>query len=186
VGGAANVLITNCPARRDYEGKSLEEIARLRSKSPVDIYIEIVRDGGASVVCRSMTRSDIRTFYRQPWVMVSSDGGIGGRHPRGAGTFPRVLGRFVRQWRWLSLAEAIRKMTAMPAERLGLKDRGRIEKGMKADLVLFDPRSIIDRSTFKEPQRLSEGVHRVLVNGKTVWEKGRATGNLSGVVIGRR
>ncbi|MEW6210985.1 MAG: D-aminoacylase [Acidobacteriota bacterium] len=185
VGGAGNVLITNCPAHRDYEGKTLEEIARIESKPAVDVYIEIVRDGGASVVCRSMMRSDIRTFYTQPWVMVSSDGGIGGRHPRGAGTFPRVLGRFVREWKWLTLAEAIRKMTSMPAERLGLKDRGRIQKGMKADIVLFDPRAITDRSTFKEPQSLSEGVHRVLVNGRTVWEKGRATGNLSGVVIRR-
>ncbi|HEY7543722.1 MAG TPA: D-aminoacylase, partial [Blastocatellia bacterium] len=161
VGGAANVLITNCSAHRDYEGKTLEETARLERRSAVDIYIQIVRDGGASVVCRSMKQSDIRAFYRQPWVMVSSDGGIGSRHPRGAGTFPRVLGRFVREWRWLALQEAIRKMTSMPAERLGLKDRGMIRKGMKADLVLFNPRAIIDRSTFKEPQLLSEGVYRV-------------------------
>ncbi len=186
VGGAANVLVTNCSAHRDYEGKTLEEIARLQSKPPVDVYIEIVKDGGASIVCRSMKQSDIRVFYRQSWVMVSSDGGIGGRHPRGAGTFPRVLGRFVREWKWLALPEAIRKMTSMPAERLGLKDRGMIRKGMKADLVLFNPRTIIDRSTFKDPQSLSEGVERVFVNGQTVWLKGKTTGNLSGVVIRNR
>ncbi len=186
VGGATNVLVTNCSAHRDYEGKTLEEIARLERKTATDVYIEIVRDGGASIVCRSMKRSDIRVFYRQPWVMVSSDGGIGGRHPRGAGTFPRVLGRFVREWKWLTLAEAIRKMTSMPAERLGLKDRGMIRKGMKADIVLFNPRTITDRSNFKEPQLLSEGVHRVFVNGQTVWERGKTTGKVSGVVIRNR
>jgi N-acyl-D-amino-acid deacylase len=183
VGGATNVLITSCSAHRDYEGKTLEEIAREQKKSAIDVYIQIVRDGGASVVCRSMKESDIRFFYRQPWVMVSSDGGIGGRHPRGAGTFPRVLGRFVRQWRWLPLSEAIRKMTSMPAERLGIKDRGLIARGMKADLVLFDPRAVIDRSTFKEPQSLSEGIERVIVNGQSVWEGGKATGRLPGVVL---
>ena len=91
MGGAANVLVTSCRAHRDYEGKNLEEIARDERRTPVDVYIQIVKDGGAGVVCRSMKESDMRTFYSQPWVMVSSDGGIGTRHPRGAGTFPRLL-----------------------------------------------------------------------------------------------
>ena len=183
VGGASNVLITNCKAHADYEGKTLEEIAREKKTTAVDVYMQIVKDGGASVVCRSMIERDIKTFYTQPWVMVSSDGGIGGRHPRGAGTFPRVLGRFVREKRWLSLTEAVRKMTSAPAERLGLADRGLIRKGMKADLVLFDAKRVIDRSTFKEPQLLSEGIERVFVNGETVWENGKTTGRLPGAVL---
>ncbi|HKP11170.1 MAG TPA: D-aminoacylase [Blastocatellia bacterium] len=183
VGGAANVLITRCKAHADYEGKTLEEIARARNVTPVDVYMEVVKDSGASVVCRSMIDKDIRAFYAQPWVMVASDGGIGGRHPRGAGTFPRVLGRFVRERHWLTLAEAVRKMTALPASRLDLEDRGRIRVGAKADLVIFDPATVIDRSTFKEPQALSAGITRVYVNGEPVWEGGKPTGRLPGMVL---
>ena len=183
VGGAANVLITRCKAHADYEGKTLEEIAREKNTTPVDVYMQIVKDGGAGVVCRSMIERDIKTFYTQRWVMVASDGGIGGRHPRGAGTFPRVLGRFAREKRWLALEEAVRKMTSAPAERLGLADRGFIRKGMKADLVLFDAKRVIDRSTFKEPQLLSVGIERVFVNGEPVWENGKTTGRLPGAVL---
>ncbi|HKY03764.1 MAG TPA: D-aminoacylase, partial [Blastocatellia bacterium] len=186
VGGADKVLITGCKAHPDYEGKTLEEIARDTARTPIEAYQQIVRDGGASVVCSSMNEADVRAFYRQPWVMVASDGGIGGRHPRGAGTFPRVLGRFVRERRWLALEEAVRKMTSAPAARLKLADRGRIKTGMKADLVLFDPRRVIDRSTFKEPQLLSAGIARVFVNGEPVWEGGKTTGRLPGRVIRNR
>ncbi|MGA9769862.1 MAG: D-aminoacylase [Blastocatellia bacterium] len=183
VGGAMNVLITRCKAHPDYEGKTLDEIARAGKTTSVEVYMRIVKDGGAGVVCRSMIERDIKTFYTQPWVMVSSDGGIGGRHPRGAGTFPRVLGQFVRVKRWLALEQAVRKMTSMPASRLGLADRGLIRKGMKADLVLFDAKRVIDRSTFKEPQLLSEGIEQVFVNGEPVWENGKTTGRLPGAVL---
>ena len=149
VGGADNVLVTHCQAHREYEGKTLEEISRERRVSAVDVYIQIVKDGGAGVVCRSMKESDIKTFYRQPWVMVASDGQAGGRHPRGAGTFPRVLGRLVREQQWITLEEAVRKMTSAPATRLGLFDRGLIREGMKADLVIFDAKRVIDRSTLR-------------------------------------
>ena len=183
VGGADKVLITNCKAHPDYEGKTLEEIARDNGSTPVAVYQQIIKDGGAAVVCSSMSEADVEAFYRQPWVMVSSDGGIGSRHPRGAGTFPRVLGRFVRENRWLALTEAVRKMTSMPASRLGLSDRGVIRAGMKADFVLFDPKRVIDRSTFKEPQLLSEGINQVIVNGETVWAAGQTTDARPGVVI---
>lgn len=185
VGGASRVLVTACKAHPDYEGKTLEEISRERGVSPTDVYIQIVKDGGAGVVCRSMKEADIKTFYSQPWVMVSSDGGVGARHPRGAGTFPRVLGRFVRAQRWLTLQEAVRKMTSTPALRLGLADRGTIRKGMKADLVVFDPALVIDRSTFKEAQLLSAGIERVYVNGEPVWEQGKVTGRLPGAALRR-
>jgi len=115
--------------------------------------------------------------------MVSSDGGIGSRHPRGAGTYPRVLGRYVRELRWLSLPEAIRKMTSFPAARFKLPDRGVIRAGFKADVVLFDPARVIDRATFKDPQLAAEGVKRVFVNGVEVWSDGKATGERPGQAL---
>ncbi|MGH9908165.1 MAG: N-acyl-D-amino-acid deacylase family protein, partial [Pyrinomonadaceae bacterium] len=185
VGGAANITIVGCKAHPEYEFKTLAEIAQNEGISPVDLYMKIVKDGGASIVCRSMIEKDIRVFYKQPWVMVSSDGGIGSRHPRGAGTYPRVLGRFVRERRWLSLSEAIRKMTSLPAARLKLKDRGLIRVGFKADIVLFDAERVIDRATFTQPELISEGINRVFVNGGEVWRDGAVTGNRPGLVLSR-
>lgn len=186
VGGADKVLITTCGPHRDYEGKTLEEIAKSQNTSPVDVYIQIVKDGGAGVVGNSMKESDVKAFYQQPWVMVASDGGIGSRHPRGTGTFARVLARFVRENNWFSLEEAVRKMSSLPAKRLNLKDRGLIKKGMKADLVLFDKDKVIDRATFAQPQNLSEGVEIVFVNGKKVWENAKVTGSLPGEILRRK
>jgi len=186
VGGADKVLITSYTANRSYEMKTMAEIAASKRILPVELYIEIVKNGGASVVCNSMSEDDVKAFYTRPWVMVSSDGGIGSRHPRGTGTFTRVLGRFVRESGWLGLNEAIRKMTSSPAERLGLKDRGRIKKGMKADLVLFDPSQVIDNATFAEPQRFSSGVRAVFVNGVRVWDGAKVTGALPGIILRRR
>ncbi len=180
VGGPANITIVSCKAHPEYEFKNMAEISRHEHISPVELYMKIVRDGGAGVVCHSMKDADISTFYRQPWVMVSSDGGIGSRHPRGAGTYPRVLGRYVRELHWLTLPEAIRKMTWLPAQRFKLKDRGLIRTGYKADLILFDPRTIIDRATFQEPQLIATGVQRVFVNGVEVWSDGKVSGHRPG------
>lgn len=182
VGGGQNVLITSCSSHRDYEGKTLEQIAKAAGETAVDVYMRIVRDGGAGVVCKSMIEADIKTFYQQPWVMVASDGGIGMRHPRGAGTFPRVLGLYVRERKWLTLEEAIRKMSSFPADRLGLKDRGLIKTGMKADIVIFDPEKVIDRSTMTQPGLEPVGIKYVLVNGKTVVDEGKVAG-ASGEVL---
>lgn len=180
VGGPANVTIVSCRAHPEYEFKNMEEISRQEGITPVDLYMKIVRDGGAGVIGHTMKERDIETFYRQSWVMVSSDGGIGSRHPRGAGSYPRVLGRYVRELRWLTLPEAIRKMTSLPAQRFRLRDRGLVRPGFKADLVLFDPARIIDRSTFQKPELISEGVKRVFVNGEEVWIDGKVTGNRPG------
>lgn len=185
VGGADKVLITSHAANRSYEMKTMAQIAAEKNISPVDLYIEIVKNGGAGVVCNSMSEDDVRAFYQRPWVMVSSDGGIGSRHPRGTGTFTRVLGRFVRENEWLALEDAIRKMTSMPAKRLGLKDRGLIKKGMKADLVLFDPQTVIDNATFAEPQKLSLGIKSVFVNGVKVWDGEKVTSSLPGAILKR-
>jgi N-acyl-D-amino-acid deacylase len=180
VGGPANVTIVSCRAHPEYEFKTMAEISKAENISPVELYMKIVREGGAGVVCHSMKDADIQMFYRQPWVMVSSDGGIGSRHPRGAGTYPRVLGQFVRELRWLSLPEAIRKMTSFPAARFKLADRGLIRPGFKADVVLFDPARILDRATFKDPQLVADGVKRVFVNGIEVWNDGKVTGERPG------
>ena len=180
VGGAQNITIVSCRAHPDYEFKTMEQIARQQNITPVELYVRIVRDGGASIICHSMKDEDIRVFYQQPWVMVSSDGGIGSRHPRGAGTFPRVLGLFARERHWLSLPETVRKMTGLPAWRLGLSDRGLIRPGFKADLVLFDPARVIDRATFQQPQLVSDGISRVFVNGVEVWQEGKTTGKRPG------
>ena len=184
VGGAQNITVVSCSAHRDYEFKTLDEIGVKEGLTPVAAYMKIVRDGGAGVVCHSMKEADIKVFYQRPWVMVSSDGGIGSRHPRGAGTYPRVLGRFVRESKWLALPEAIRKMTSFPAARFKLNDRGLIRPGFKADLVLFDPNRIVDRATFQEPQLISAGVERVFVNGVEVWN-GKTTGNRPGKALRR-
>jgi N-acyl-D-amino-acid deacylase len=183
VGGGANVLITNCAAHRDYQGKTLDEIAQINKTTAVDTYIQIVKDGGASVVCRSMKEADIETFYKQKWVMVSSDGGIGMPHPRGAGTFPRVLGRFVREKKWLTLEEAIRKMSSAVAARLNIKDRGLLRPGLKADVVIFDPEKVLDQSTMTKPFLEPIGIAQVFVNGIAVVETGKVTGALPGAVL---
>lgn len=169
VGGGRNIQITRLPRFPSYVGRRLDEIAKAEGVSEVDLYIRIVDDDEASVIGHTMMEEDLRTFYRQPWVMVASDGGIGMSHPRGAGTFPRVLGRFVRDEKWLTLPEAIRKMTSLPASRLGLTDRGIVRVGMKADLVVFDPALVLDMSTFEQPRVRARGIHSVFVNGVPVW-----------------
>jgi N-acyl-D-amino-acid deacylase len=152
------------------------------------MFIRIIREGNAAnddalIVAKSMTEADIELFYKQPWVMVASDGGIDLRHPRGAGTFPRVLGRFVREKHWFTLPEAIRKMTSLPAQRMGLRDRGTLRKGTFADLVLFDPETVIDRATFAQPMELPVGIKAVFVNGVQVWNENQPTGAKPGRVL---
>lgn len=185
VGGAGNITVVSCSAHPDYEFKTLQQISDKEGITAVEAYMKIVRDGGAGIVCHSMKEDDIKNFYQQPWVMVSSDGGITSRHPRGAGSFPKVLGRFVREGNWLSLSEAIRKMSSLPATRFNLKDRGLVRPGFKADLVMFDPRTVIDRSTFQEPQLLSEGISRVFVNGVEVWDGSKVSKALPGKALRR-
>jgi N-acyl-D-amino-acid deacylase len=188
VGGAGNVTIARFPPNTGYEQQTIEQLARNERIDPIDMFVRIIREGNAAsedalVVAKSMTDADIELFYRQPWVMVASDGGIGMEHPRGAGTFPRVLGQFVREKHWFTLPEAIRKMTSLPAQRLGFRDRGTLREGSFADLVLFDARTVIDRATFARPQELPVGIQAVYVNGEQVWSEGRPTGARPGRVL---
>lgn len=169
IGGAKNVQITRWKGHDQFVGKRLDEAARALGVSDVEAYIRFQADEDAGMIGHAMIEDDLKVFYQQPWVMVASDGGIANNHPRGAGTFPRVLGLYVRDKHWLPLPEAVRKMTALPAARLGLKDRGALKPGMKADLVLFDPATVVDHSTFENPRALATGIARVWVNGGLVW-----------------
>jgi N-acyl-D-amino-acid deacylase len=183
LGGASRITITDCEKHPDYNGRTMEEIATSQGITPVELYIRMIPEGGAGIIGHSMIARDVETFYKRPWVMVGSDGGIDSSHPRGAGTFPKVLGRYVRELHWLTLPEAIRKMTSLPAKRLKLSDRGVIRPGAKADLVLFDPATVADRSTFAKPKELSVGIRMVWVNGEPVWADGRTAGARPGRVL---
>ncbi len=188
LGGPSRITITEFAPNRSYEKHTIAQLAQAAGVTAVEMYMRLIREGDAAndeagIIGQSMTEADIEAFYRQPWVMVASDGGIGSAHPRGAGTFPRVLGVYVRERGWLTLPEAIRKMTSLPAQRLGWQDRGTIREGAFADLVLFDPDTVIDRSTFAEPTQTPVGIEKVFVNGVAVWNDGKATGERPGRVL---
>jgi N-acyl-D-amino-acid deacylase len=190
-GSGSHITITEFSPNESYSGHTIAELAKSNGLSETDMYIRLIREGDAAhaeaiIIGQSMIESDIKSFYQQPWVMVASDGGVNSQHPRGAGTFSRVLGLYVREKHWLTLPEAIRKMTSLPAQRLGWKDRGFIRNGAFADLVLFDPATVIDRSTFADPTALSTGIEKVFVNGVMVWDSGKPTGARPGNVIGRK
>jgi N-acyl-D-amino-acid deacylase len=189
-GGPESVTITAFTPNPAYVGKNIAELAKQYHLSPVDMYIRIIREGDAQkteaeVIGKSMMESDIKAFYQQPWVMVASDGGIGSEHPRGAGTFPRVLGLYVREKHWVTLAQAIHKMTGLPAHRLGWSDRGTLKQGAMADLVLFNPDTVVDHATFARPHELSTGIEKVFVSGTLVWNDGKPTGAKPGQVLAK-
>ena len=175
-------------------GKSLKEAAELLGKDPFDAAADLLveEEGSVGIVYFAMCEEDVITVMKNRNVMVGSDGyalspkGILGRgrpHPRSYGTYPRVLGVYVRERRVIPWEEAIRKMTSMPAQKLGLFDRGLIRPGMRADIVVFNPRTIKDRATFDEPHRFPVGVEYVLVNGEIVVDKGTHTGLTPGTVL---
>jgi N-acyl-D-amino-acid deacylase len=187
-GGPDTVTITEFKPHPEYVGHNIADLAAERKISTTQMYIQIIQEGDAadteaSIIGKSMIDRDIQAFYQQPWVMVSSDGGIGAQHPRGAGTFPRVLGLYVREKHWITLPEALHKMTGLPAQRLGWKDRGSIREGAVADLVLFNPATVIDRSTFAKPFEIATGIEKVFVSGTLVWDGTKATGSKPGRVI---
>jgi N-acyl-D-amino-acid deacylase len=192
-GDASRLQVAACPEDPSLDGKDLAAILRERGREPTvenaaDLVIEIVSAGGATGIFHAMAEEDVERILASPVTMVASDGGIpvfrrGAPHPRSYGTFARVLGVYVREKGLLSLEEAVRKMTSLPATRVGLGDRGLVRPGMKADLAVFDPGTICDRATFAEPHAYAEGVSRVLVNGVLVVDGGRVTGRRPGRVL---
>ncbi len=181
-------------------GKTLAEIAALRGSDPATTLIELIRRAEAmrrelgpeaeekeieSVIAVSMTEPDLERLMAWPHAVFSTDGELEGAHPRGFGSFPRILGRYVRERRVLSLEAAVHKMTARAAAGFGLRDRGRLEPGAFADLVLFDPATVLDRATSEDPHALSAGISKVWVNGELVYEDGRASGRRPGRALRR-
>jgi N-acyl-D-amino-acid deacylase len=172
-----------------YVGKDLGQIAKMRNSDPASTLMALIadaraRNAGESVIARGMDDRDIDRLYRWPYTSVSSDGELNGRHPRGFGSFPRVLGRYVRERQVLSLEEAVRRMTGLPAASLGVA-RGTLEPGAIADLVLFDPATVSDRATLAAPRAVSAGIRTVWVAGRIVFHNGRTTGATPGIVLRR-
>ena len=179
-----------------YAGKTLAEIARLRGTDPPATLMDLIREAQAyekktgrddaeSVIGTSMSEPDLERLLAWPHANVCTDGELDGRHPRGFGTFPRVLGRYVRERGVITVEEAVRKMTGLAAHNVGLAGRGEIRPGAYADLVLFDPATVIDRATTKDPHALAVGIETVWVNGSIVYEKGAASANRPGRVLRR-
>ncbi|MCH9648969.1 MAG: D-aminoacylase [Deltaproteobacteria bacterium] len=184
------MILARYDAEESYEGKTLEEVAKMRGEDAVTAFIELIalsqeEDAAESVVARSMTEVDIQRILRWPHSNVSSDGSGSSGHPRGHGSFPRVLRQFVVEGGGLPLEEAIHKMTGLSAEHVGLEKRGTLRIGGAADLVLFRPEKVKDRATLRKPHELSEGISRVWVNGIAVYENGQATGELPGKILKR-
>lgn len=175
---------------KPLEGRGFAEVARERGICPAELVCALLdeEDLKVSFLIHTGNEADMRTILASPFQMVGSDGlHLEGRtHPRLFGTFPRVLGRYVREERVLTLEQAIHKMTGAPAARLGLKDRGILRPGAAADLVLFDPNTVSDTATYEDPCRFPVGIRQVLVNGTLVLRNGKHTGALPGRVLRKR
>jgi N-acyl-D-amino-acid deacylase len=176
-GGPASLLMTASPDQA-IVGKTLAEIALERKEEPVDAAIEIIKSGGSDVASFNMKESDIEAFMRQPWVMTCSDGSEG--HPRKYGTFPRKLRQYVYEKHVIPLEFAIRSSTSLPAETLGLKDRGLLKPGYFADVLVFDPKTINERATYQQPTILATGVRYLTVNGQLAIDNGALMPALAG------
>ena len=177
-----------------HEGKSIEQISKALNKKPTDVVFDLLKDEGGSVpaVYFLMSEDDVRTALQTPWVSIGSDGtavrpdgilGKGKPHPRWYGTFPRVLGKYVREEKVLALEEAVKKMTSLNAAKLGIEDRGLVKAGKKADITIFSAERVIDKATFENPHQYPEGIEYVIVNGTPVIEKGQHLGSKPGRVL---
>jgi N-acyl-D-amino-acid deacylase len=192
-GGGKGVMIasTGDKGLQRYEGKRISEIAAERKKDELDVVLDLILEDRArtGAIYFVMNEEDVRAALEKRWVAVGSDNGAratdgplaGGKsHPRGYGTFPRILGRYVREEKLLTLEDAVHKMTWRAAARVGLLDRGQINEGMVADITVFDPEKVIDRATFEDPNQYAEGISYVVVNGAVAVDGGKFTGKLAG------
>ena len=194
-GDLRRVQLARVPWMRELEGKTLHDLAVRRGLEPTsrngaELVVELSQRGQVSAIYHVLTDEDVDRIMRHPRTMIASDGrltrpGEGHPHPRWYGTFPRVLGHYVRERRLLTLEDAVRKMTAMPAARLGLRDRGRVAEGAFADLVVFDPATVADRGTFEAPHQYPVGIDVVLVNGVVAVDAGRFVDTRAGRVLRR-
>jgi len=176
-GREKNIVIASFGKNRKWQGKSLGEIAESENKSPADVAIEIEKAGGAGVVIFGMSEEDVRLYMKQPWVATASDGsaqvpGDTVPHPRSYGTFPRKIGKYSITDGVIPVEQAIRASSGLPADVLGLKDRGYLTPGQCADVVVFDPKAYRDTATFDKPHQYAAGVKYLFVNGKVVIDGG--------------
>jgi len=191
-GGAdlANIQFRTLPSDRRYDGRTLADLAKDRGlpdtiDTGIQLAIELQLQGGFSAIYHSMDEQDVVRIMRHPLTMFDTDGdpvgyGVGHPHPRSYGTFPRVLGRYVRELKVLTLEEAIKRMTSMSADQIGQRERGRVAQGMYADLSVFDAATIVDRATYTDPHQYPVGIHHVIVNGVSIIRDGVLTGATPG------
>ena len=191
---AVMICVVQNPKLLPMQGKRLSEVAKIWNKEPMDALFDLLIEDNAftSVAVFGMSEPDVVLALQQPWVAIDNDSsgaspeGILGQehpHPRAYGTFPRILRKYVREEKKLTLEDAIRKFSALPAQRMRLTDRGVLKEGMRADVVIFDPTTVRDLADFENPNRLSQGMEYVLVNGVPVIEEGKMTGALPGKVL---
>jgi N-acyl-D-amino-acid deacylase len=188
-----NILLVDLETEENKRliGQTIGQAAAAKSQDPYEFVCDLlIQEGGdVSIIGFGMSEENTVRVLKHPQVMVASDGSAlapygplrsGIPHPRNYGTYPRFLGHYVREKKILTLSEAVKKVTSMPAAKLGLKDRGVIRKGTFADLVVFDAERILDRATYTEPEQYPEGIDYVLVNGRVVIDHDRHTGVLPG------
>ena len=193
------VLISGVKKEKNkmFEGKTIQQIVFENNQDPFEFTRQLLleEDGNVSMCGFGMSEENTSRILSHPLCMTASDASAratygklseGNPHPRSYGTFPRFLGRYVRQNKILSLPEAIKKITSFPADTLGISNRGRIAKGMMADITCFDYENLIDKSDFVNPHQYSQGVQFVIVNGKVVLNNGEHTGNLPGQILKKK
>jgi N-acyl-D-amino-acid deacylase len=188
VSGAEDIIFNSFPAHPDYAGKTLAQIATMRGASNAKTLMALLaepRGSSAGIVARGMADADVERLIQWPFANVCSDGQSTGLHPRGFGSFARVIGPYVRDKKLFPLEEAVRKMTSLATANVGLVNRGRIAPGYFADLVLFDPAVIADRADFGKAQAQAVGVHTVWVNGRVVFQDGKTMGVYAGRALRR-
>jgi len=192
-GDPQNVQLARCDWDHSLDGKRLGDVTKKRGLDPTienaaDTVLWIVEQGGCQGIFHAISEEDLQRILRHPATMIGSDGevpifGQANPHPRSYGTFVRVLGRYVRELKTITLEEAVRKMSAFPAARTGLADRGVLREGMKADIAVFDPATVRDLATFEQPHQYAEGVSLVVVNGVVALENGKMTDARPGRVL---
>jgi N-acyl-D-amino-acid deacylase len=186
-------MVANYEADKSFNGKSIAEITKtVRGKKDLKDQIEQIltmyESGGAAMIYHGMSEDDVQRIMREPFTMIGSDSGVrqideSVPHPRGYGNNARILGQYVRELKVITLEDAIRKMTSLPAQTFGFRDRGMVREGFAADLVIFDETTIADQATFTKPHQYPTGIDYVLVNGKLVFAAGTMTGAYSGVAL---
>ena len=191
-----DIILGSYEVQPEYAGKTLAEIAALEKKPAAKMLVELIaridewekrtgKNCEENIMATSMSENDIKKLMQWPHTNICSDGNSGGTHPRGYGAFTRVLGKYVKEEKALSLAQAINRMTLLAAKHIGFKKMGLIAPGYPADLVIFNPSTVKDMATVAEPHKLSEGIEKVLVNGVIVFENKKTTRNYPGKIIRR-